>query len=380
MRNIFIVYMPPNNLEAMAHYRDTIQHKVPLERVAKFLSRDNVEKLKSVFGPRRIAVWGSRDGPQNCGRFERMLEGDDLLIVEGPNIRFIGKIALKVVSADLSRELWANLNPQEPTANWNLIYFIANPLELNVPFTTFCRLFNYSEMFQLKGFTSVSQDKVLEFYEKFDDLYSILVREDKHEPIAQKEANLVSRPDPDSHFPDEADAIALGPILSEHVSMQCKLAYMGKKAGQKIWVPKADQSRLRNACNFSEFEPEFSTGIDLPKAYFENIDVVWKEEYRIDAVFEVENSTAIYSGLLRFADLNVVAPNTIYPMFIVAPSDRRNKVRSQVQRQVFRKLGFHQKVKLLTYEAVERVEQRFAVATTGFSVKALESESESFDN
>jgi len=33
-------------------------------------------------------------------------------------------------------------------------------------------------------------------------------------------------------------------------------------------------------------------------------------------------STAIYSGLLRFADLTILAPNTIYPMFIVAQSAR----------------------------------------------------------
>ena len=380
MRNIFLVYMPPNNPEAMAHYRDTIQQRVSFERVAEYLSRDDAVKLKSVFGPRPISVWGSRDGPQNRARFERMAEGDDLLIVEGANIRFIGKIALKVVSTELSRELWDNINPKEPAANWNLIYFIANPLELEVPFTAFCRLLGYSEEYRLQGFSSVSEDKLGEFYEKYDDLYSILIKEENNQPVVQKETNVVRRPDPSEHYPDESDAVAPGPILSEHVAMQCKLAYMGKKAGQKIWVPKSDQARLKSACSFSDFEPEFSTGIDLPRAYFENIDVVWKEEYRIDAVFEVENSTAIYSGLLRFADLNIVAPNTVYPMFIVAPSDRRNRVRSQVQRQVFRKLGFHQKVKLLTYEAIERVENRFTDARSGFSIKALESEAESFDN
>jgi hypothetical protein len=380
MRNIFLVYMPPNNIEAMAHYRDTIQEKVSFERVASFLTRDDAARLKTVFGPRPIAVWGSRDGTQNRARFERMAEGDDLLIVEGANIRFIGKIALKVVSAELSRELWANINPKAPTANWNLIYFIANPLELNVPFSAFCRLFGYAETYQLQGFSSVSEERINQFYERYDDLYSILIKAENHQPIAEKETRAVRQPDPAESFRDDADADTRGPLMSEHVSMQCKLAYMGKKAGQNIWVPRADQARLKSACNFSEFEPEFSTGIDLPRAYFENIDVVWKEGYRIDAVFEVENSTAIYSGLLRFADLNVVAPNTVYPMFIVAPTDRRNRVRSQVQRQVFRKLGFHEKVKLLTYEAIERVEQRYSETHSGFSVKALESESESFND
>lgn len=75
-----------------------------------------------------------------------------------------------------------------------------------------------------------------------------------------------------------------------------------------------------------------SAGIDLPHSYLENIDVVWKQEFRIGAAYEIENSTLIYSGLLRFADLNIVAPNTLYPMFIVAPTDKKNRVHEQLRR------------------------------------------------
>lgn len=35
---------------------------------------------------------------------------------------------------------------------------------------------------------------------------------------------------------------------------------------------------------------------------------MWKQEFRIGAAYEIENSSSIYSGLLRFADLNIVAP------------------------------------------------------------------------
>jgi hypothetical protein len=158
--------------------------------------------------------------------------------------------------------------------------------------------------------------------------------------------------------------------------MQWKLAALGLKAGEKIWVPTADQGRLRNAYNFSEFEDEFATGIDLPKNYFENIDVVWKEEYRIDAAFEVENSTSIYSGLLRFADLRVVAPNTTYPMFIVAPRERRNRVREQILRPAFRRLELNGKVRFLPYEAVDELEQFFAGSAGGLTVQLVESRAE----
>jgi hypothetical protein len=38
-----------------------------------------------------------------------MADGDDLLIVEGDVIRLMGKIALKTVNADLSRELMGRM-------------------------------------------------------------------------------------------------------------------------------------------------------------------------------------------------------------------------------------------------------------------------------
>ena len=41
----------------------------------------------------------------------------------------------------------------------------------------------------------------------------------------------------------------------------------------------------------------------------------------------------------------MVAPNTVYPMFIVAPGERRQRVREQLARPSFRHLGIHEKVR-----------------------------------
>src|ERR1700733_14283473 len=136
MRNIFLLYMPPGNPEAMTHYRDTIQRRVPLEQIRPFVSGDVASRIKHVFGDRPIAVWGSRDSPANRAKFEKMEVGDDILIVEGDTINFMGKMALKTVNPDLSRSLWQNINSDE-TSGWDLIYFIANPVEIGVPFAEF---------------------------------------------------------------------------------------------------------------------------------------------------------------------------------------------------------------------------------------------------
>jgi hypothetical protein len=97
--------MPPGNPEAMTHYRDTIEKRVSLERISRFVSRDIASRLKHVFGDRPIAVWGSRVAKQIAQSSKKMAEGDDLLIVEGANIKFMGKVALKTVNPELSREL-----------------------------------------------------------------------------------------------------------------------------------------------------------------------------------------------------------------------------------------------------------------------------------
>ena len=104
MPNVFLLYMPPGNPEAMVHYEDTIKHRVPLSRLAPHISANLRAKLISIFGNSPIAVWGSAAGERNRGNFERMSQGDDLLIVEGDSIKLIGKFAAKVESEELSRE------------------------------------------------------------------------------------------------------------------------------------------------------------------------------------------------------------------------------------------------------------------------------------
>lgn len=370
--NVFLVYMPPGNAEAMVHYRETIEQRVSFDRVAPYVSAEVRARLKNIFGSRPIAVWGSRDSAANRSKYEKMEEGDHLLIVEGDTIRFMGKIALKTVNPDLSRELWKNINPRR-TEGWDLIYFVANPVEVGVPFLELCRLFGWAETFRLRGFTTVSDDRLDAFYERYDDLHSILMRIRTGQPVVERVLPTAEARPPEyaQVEPEDIEEVLRSEIVSDHVKMQWKIARLGLKAGEKIWVPVADQGKLRRIYSFNEFESEFAVGIDLPKNYVENIDVVWKEQYRIGAAFEIENSTAIYSGLLRFADLNIVAPNTTYPMFIVAPSHRRNRVREQLARPVFERLSLRDKVTFLPYETIDEIEDFFAGAASGLSVDLI---------
>jgi hypothetical protein len=70
---------------------------------------------------------------------------------------------------------------------------------------------------------------------------------------------------------------------------------------------------------------EFHETLDVPRS-IENIDVVWKlDPYSIKSAFAIEHSTSTYSGILRLSDLRAEAPNSNYPLFVVASEDRKRK-------------------------------------------------------
>ena len=158
----------------MIHYQDTIKNRVSQERIFKFIDRNLQSKLRNIFGDNPIATWGSRSGENNKSRFAKMQPGDDVLIIEGDNIKLLGKIADKTVNSELSRELWKIL--KATILRWDLIYFIANPVEINLPFSKLKQLFHYKDTWSLRGFTNISDDKLGEFYDRYDDLYSILIK------------------------------------------------------------------------------------------------------------------------------------------------------------------------------------------------------------
>jgi hypothetical protein len=382
MRNIFILYMPTANTEAMVHYEDTIRKKIAPTRILPLVSSSVSRKLAQVFGQRPIAVWGSRDTSANRAKFDRMNEGDEILIVEGQTIKLLGRVACKDVNPRLSQELWKNLRG-ETTDGWDLIYFIANPKEIELPFSKFSELFGYAANYQLRGFATVATEKLEQFYARYDDLYSILLRlkggqavKEVPEPDALQETFSYSTA-PKHQTEPSGDEESEGEP-SEHLKMQWLLLKLGRQAGEKVWSPRNDQSRITAEYNFRDFEETFAAGLDTQVKYVENIDVVWKEEFRIDAAFEIENSTSIYSGLLRFADLTMVAPNTVYPMFIVAPAQRRNRVREQLARPSFRHLGISDKVRYLPYEKVLEIEEFFGQEGKGLNVDLIKGKSETF--
>ncbi len=146
----------------------------------------------------------------------------------------------------------------------------------------------------------------------------------------------------------------------QSIQMQAKVAQIGAEMGFRIWVPRGDRVRVM------EFIPEdiSKTFLEiLPLNYddatlstIEQIDVIWLKGRSMARAFEIEHTTAIYSGLLRMADLLALQPNMNIHLHIVAPDERRDKVLQQIRRPVFSLLDqapLYEKCTYLSYVSID---------------------------
>jgi hypothetical protein len=127
--------------------------------------------------------------------------------------------------------------------------------------------------------------------------------------------------------------------LSQHTEIQALLLTLGSEMGFDIWVARNDRSKVVGGAKFAEFPGAVET---LPTQFneattatIEFIDVLWLKGNSIEAAFEVESTTSIYSGLLRMSDLISLQPNLEIRLFLVAPDSRRDKVQQELLRPTF---------------------------------------------
>ena len=142
---------------------------------------------------------------------------------------------------------------------------------------------------------------------------------------------------------DEAEAATdtdLPPTeeIRASLKIQATLARLGSLLGFKVWIAPGDRRKV----GAQEDVDPGALLEKLPVNYetatmstIEQIDVIWIKGRSIVRAFEVEHTTAIYSGLLRMADLLALQPNLAIKLHIVAPDDKREKVLRELRRPVF---------------------------------------------
>lgn len=205
----------------------------------------------------------------------------------------------------------------------------------------------------------------------FDTFCHWLVAVKKYEPITGASVGKKIKTEDREVIvtvPDDAVERAVSSTSTDAIEprqsyrIQAALAHIGAKMGFRIWVPRSDRQ------NILALIPPDKRGLfldELPLNYddltiktIEQIDVIWLKNRSMARAFEVEHTTAIYSGLLRMADLLALQPNMDIRLHIAAPPDRRDKVRQEILRPTFSLLErgpLYRMCSFLPYSAVEEM-------------------------
>jgi len=153
----------------------------------------------------------------------------------------------------------------------------------------------------------------------------------------RRQDKVVSVTVPEDDETEDQDAVTTDEVRKS-IRIQALLARIGERMGMKVWLPQQDRSRV-----LSVWKPKDGVLLDvLPLNYdettlktIEQIDVLWLRRRSIIRAFEVEHTTAVYSGILRMADLLALQPNMDIQLHLVAPYERRDKIHQEILRPVF---------------------------------------------
>lgn len=139
-----------------------------------------------------------------------------------------------------------------------------------------------------------------------------------------------------------------------HPQVQTLLAGIGHHKKYGVYVPERDASKLDwSLTEKFALRGSIPSGFDQVKGILSEIDVIWMARggEAIEGLFEVEHSTTVYSGLLRFNDVLLTDPK-VSRFSIVSNERRRTLFSRQLFRPTFRKSGLAELTSFLEYSNV----------------------------
>lgn len=145
--------------------------------------------------------------------------------------------------------------------------------------------------------------------------------------------------------------VVIVPDLS-HTQVQTLLGGIGAAKGFGIWIPMVDRGKLDwNLTRSFECAGSLPQSLAPIMGIVEEVDVVWIERgrNRAAALFEVEHTTPIYSGLLRLNDVHLLLPDDARRLGIVSNNDRRSVFVRQLARPTFKASGLAEVCTFLEY-------------------------------
>lgn len=170
--------------------------------------------------------------------------------------------------------------------------------------------------------------------------------------------------------------------VTSHTRMQYYLAKLGLALGFQVWIPTPDQNLVCDGVQLAELSEA-----ELPQLPFSDkvvrlisyIDVIWLQNQNPAHLFEIESTTAVYSGLLRMSDFVTLIPSLNIGMFICASEKRREKVRFEVNRPTFSRMQtpLAERCRFLSFEQLDEFVSAQSSYLKFFNIGILEEISES---
>jgi len=161
------------------HLERTIRNPVSFEEIERNISDQNeLQKLVQALGKGPYYLWGAIPGKNNENYWSRMSRGDiAIFYVKGKKFGYWARILYKLRDKKLAEFLWGKDNYGQ---TWELIYFLDNPKEINLPLQEFNVEHCYSLNFKPQGLAPIRDEAIQRIelkygsYENFLKRYGIL--------------------------------------------------------------------------------------------------------------------------------------------------------------------------------------------------------------
>lgn len=150
-------------------------------------------------------------------------------------------------------------------------------------------------------------------------------------------------------------------LALSHSQVQTLLAGLGHFKGYDVWVPDSDVGRLDwSLTTRFALRRTIPSGFERVSSILSEIDVMWVASggNALEGLYEIEHSTPVYSGLLRFNDILLTDPK-VSRFSIVSNDTRRDLFSRQLFRPTFKKSGLAEICSFIEYANVLEWHQRF---------------------
>jgi hypothetical protein len=161
--------------------------------------------------------------------------------------------------------------------------------------------------------------------------------------------------------PQEIDEFESEEETSLHSQAENALIKLGKATGCSVCIASNDRNRVVQGKSLGEEclrnLPSFGLNEEAVRR-ISLIDIIWTIKNSPVCAFEVETTTSVFSGLLRMSDLLSVVPSLKINLYIIAQKNRQDKVRSEITRPTFQKIGLNEYCKFIPIEELNKLLSR----------------------